>query len=50
MNTTDPIDRLRVAIQVDRLVETAARLIEMPCPTRSAGAVADRLAEILRRA
>jgi acetylornithine deacetylase/succinyl-diaminopimelate desuccinylase-like protein len=48
MNTSDPIDRLRAAIQIDRLVETAVRLIEVPSPTRSAAAVADRLAEMLR--
>ncbi len=34
-------------VNADRLVETALALIEIPSPTRSAGAVADRLAEIL---
>lgn len=49
MNTSDPIDRLRAAIQVERLLDTAVRLIEVPSPTRSAGVVADTLAEILRQ-
>jgi acetylornithine deacetylase/succinyl-diaminopimelate desuccinylase-like protein len=41
------VERLRGAIQRERLVETAVRLIEIPSPTRSAAAVADRLAELL---
>ena len=36
------------AVDVDRLVETAVRLVEVPSPTRDAGAVADRLGEILK--
>lgn len=35
------------AVNRDRLVETAVALVEVPSPTRSAGAVADRLAQIL---
>ena len=40
----------QVASGVDRqrLIETATALIEVPSPTRDAGAVADRLAEILK--
>ena len=47
--TVDPqvMDQLRGAVCRERLVETAVRLIEVPSPTRSAQAVADRLAEIL---
>ena len=41
------IERLRNSLDPDRLVETAVRLIEVPSPTRSAAAVADRLAEML---
>jgi len=42
------LSRLRGAIQRDRLVKTAIQLIEIPSPTRSAAAVADRLASLLR--
>jgi len=45
----ETIDRLRGAVRTERLVETAVRLIEVPSPTRSGAAVADRLAEILQR-
>jgi acetylornithine deacetylase/succinyl-diaminopimelate desuccinylase-like protein len=41
-------DQLRPAIDRDRLLHTAVDLVSIPSPTRSAGAVADRLAEILR--
>ncbi|MGQ0570867.1 MAG: M20 family metallopeptidase [Armatimonadota bacterium] len=41
------IKKLRGAIRTDRLRDTALRLVEVPSPTRSAGAVADRLAEML---
>lgn len=44
------IEKIRQAINPQRLVETAMALIEIPSPTRSAGAVADRLAEILAQA
>ena len=41
------IERLRSAIDVDRLTETAAALIEAPSPTLSAKPAADRLEAIL---
>lgn len=42
------VDAVRRATSRERLLETAVALIEVPSPTRSAGKVADRLAEILR--
>ena len=42
------VRKLADAIQGDRLIETAIRLIEVPSPTRSAADVSDRLDEILR--
>jgi succinyl-diaminopimelate desuccinylase len=48
MNTTAAIlERLKPHLNRQRLVETARRLIEVPSPTGDAGAVSDRLAEIL---
>ena len=41
------VERLRDAIDMDRLVDTAVKMIEIPSPTRSARDVADRLAKIL---
>lgn len=41
------LERLRPQIRRDRLVETAVALIDVPSPTGNAGAVSDRLAEIL---
>jgi len=41
------LDRFRGVLSTERLLDTAMRLIEVPSPTRSAGAAADRLAEIL---
>ena len=41
------VQRVREAVSSERLLETAVGLIEIPSPTRSARAVADRLAEIL---
>ena len=41
------VGRVREAVCAERLLETAVGLIEIPSPTRSARAVADRLAEIL---
>jgi acetylornithine deacetylase/succinyl-diaminopimelate desuccinylase-like protein len=41
------IERLRSFVDRQRLVETAVRLVEIPSPTGSAGAVSDRLADIL---
>ena len=43
----DISEQLREAVNLDRLVETATDLVAIPSPTRSAAAVADRLAEIL---
>lgn len=42
-----PLDAIRAAINPQRLADTALALIAVPSPTRSAGAVSDRLAEIL---
>lgn len=41
------VDAIRNAVDPQRLAETALALIAVPSPTRSAGAVADRLAELL---
>jgi acetylornithine deacetylase/succinyl-diaminopimelate desuccinylase-like protein len=41
------IERLKPHVSRSRLVETARRLIEVPSPTGDAGAVSDRLAELL---
>lgn len=41
------IQLIRDHVNVKRLLDTAIALVEIPSPTRSAGAVADRLAEIL---
>src|SRR5262245_20427187 len=41
------IEAIRLGVNQQRLVETAMALIEVPSPTRSAGAVADRLASLL---
>lgn len=49
MNLSAPIvERICQAVNEQRLLATAIALIEIPSPTRSGGAVADRLAEILR--
>ncbi|HKB39831.1 MAG TPA: M20/M25/M40 family metallo-hydrolase [Gemmataceae bacterium] len=49
MNGTPVLsDRLRQAVRRQRLVDTAFKLIEVPSPTGSAGAVCDRLAALLR--
>ena len=45
---SEVVDAVVSSIQRDRLVDTAVRLIEVPSPTRDAGAVAGRLAEILK--
>jgi acetylornithine deacetylase/succinyl-diaminopimelate desuccinylase-like protein len=50
MNMPDAmLDRLASFVDRDRLLETAIRLVEVPIPTGDAGAVLDRLAEILAR-
>ncbi|MCZ6634670.1 MAG: M20/M25/M40 family metallo-hydrolase, partial [bacterium] len=41
------LEAVQLAVNRDRLVETAIALIEVPSPTLDAGAVSDRLAEIL---
>ncbi len=41
------VEAIRAALNPQRLAETALALIAVPSPTRSAGPVADRLAEIL---
>jgi acetylornithine deacetylase len=41
------VETIRRAVDPQRLVETAIRLVEIPSPTRNAGAVADRLAALL---
>ena len=41
------VDQVERAVDRQRLIDTAIALIEVPSPTRSAGAAADRLAEIL---
>ncbi len=48
MERTDSlIERLKPHVSRSRLVETARQLIEVPSPTGDAGAVSDRLAELL---
>jgi len=52
MSTTtlaDSLQKIDAVIDRDRLIETAVRLIEVPSPTGDAGAVSDRLAEMLAR-
>ena len=41
-------EKLLAAVNRERLLKTAVALIEVPSPTRSAGAVADRLSALLR--
>lgn len=41
------VQRIQQAVNQQRLLDTAIALVEVPSPTCSAGAVADRLAEIL---
>ena len=43
-------DQLNAAIQVERLVDTAVKIIGIPSPTLSAKGAADKLAEILEEA
>lgn len=45
--SSNQIEAIRRAVNPQRLLDTAIALVEVPSPTRSAGAVADRLAEIL---
>ncbi|MCX6044447.1 MAG: M20/M25/M40 family metallo-hydrolase [Chloroflexi bacterium] len=41
------VEKIRQSVNPQRLVDTAVALIEIPSPTRSAGDVANKLAEIL---
>ena len=43
----DEIDTVRATVDAERLLATAEALIDVPSPTRSAGPVADRLAQLL---
>ena len=45
---TDTVRQIHDAVDEARLIDTAMQLIREPSPTRSAGAVADRLAQILQ--
>jgi acetylornithine deacetylase/succinyl-diaminopimelate desuccinylase-like protein len=45
--TSTEIERVFAAINPQRLLDTAQELVAVPSPTRSAGAVADKFAEIL---
>src|SRR5262245_25012017 len=48
MNTTSELSAtLRRAVQRQRLIETATQLVAVPSPTGDAGAVSDRLAQLL---
>ena len=47
LSAMNQLERLRGAIQVERLIDTASQLIEVPSPTRSAGPAADRLSALL---
>jgi acetylornithine deacetylase/succinyl-diaminopimelate desuccinylase-like protein len=44
---TSVVEQIRQSVNQQRLLDTAVRLIEVPSPTCSGGAVADRLADIL---
>ncbi len=44
----ETVRQIQEAVNTDRLLETAVRLVEVPSPTRSAAAVANRLDEIIR--
>jgi acetylornithine deacetylase/succinyl-diaminopimelate desuccinylase-like protein len=43
------LEKIRAAVDPQRLLETATALIEIPSPTLNAGQVADRLAAILKQ-
>ncbi len=45
----DLVKKLKSSVNRQRLLDTAVALVEIPSPTRSAGAVADRLADILQK-
>lgn len=46
--STATVQRIQQAVNQQRLLDTAIALVEVPSPTCSAGAVADRLAELLQ--
>lgn len=46
--TESLLNQLEASIQVDRLVDTAVKIIEIPSPTLSAKAVSDRLTDLLK--
>jgi acetylornithine deacetylase/succinyl-diaminopimelate desuccinylase-like protein len=48
--STSDVERVFQAIDTQRLIDLAVQLIEIPSPTRSAGAVADKLAAVLSAA
>jgi acetylornithine deacetylase/succinyl-diaminopimelate desuccinylase-like protein len=48
MIPSDVIERIRSAVDPERLLDTAVALVGVPSPTREAGAVADLLAERLK--
>ena len=48
--TPEIVETLRAAVQPGRVRERAVKLIEVPSPTGEAGAVADRLSELLDEA
>lgn len=45
----DLVKKIKSAVDRQRLLDTAVALVSVPSPTRSAGAVADRLSDILRQ-
>jgi succinyl-diaminopimelate desuccinylase len=45
---TSVLDRVRSHVRRDRLLDTATRLVAVPSPTGSAGAVLDALADLLK--
>ena len=47
MSSPLPLETIVQGVDTRRLVDTAVALIEVPSPTRSAGAAADRLSELL---
>ncbi len=49
MLTAETVAKIDAAVDEERLLETAMALINVPSPTCSAGACADKLAEILSR-
>lgn len=48
MLSKSKVEKVQLAVNKERLLKTAISLIEVPSPTLKAGAVADKLSEILR--